>query len=45
MVGELRLADIFCVALLGEYQYLKLIQSCYLVFNVCFIYQCVYTSS
>jgi len=44
MVGDLPVADIFCVALLDEWQYLKLIESCCLKLNVCFIYQCVYTS-
>jgi len=45
MVGELRLADIFCLTLLDKKQNLKFIESCYLIFNVCFIYQSVYTSS
>jgi len=30
MLGELRVADIFCVAFLDELQYLKLMESCYL---------------
>jgi len=45
MVGKLRLSDIFCAAHLDEWHYLKLIGSCCLIINVCFIYQCVYTSS
>jgi len=32
-----------CVALLAEYQYFKLILSCHLIFDDCFIYHCVYT--
>jgi len=43
MVCELRLADIFCVALLDKQQYLKLTESRYLIFKVFFIYQSVYT--
>jgi len=43
VLGELSVADIFCVALLDELQYLKLIDSCCLIFNVCFIYQNVFT--
>jgi len=30
MVGKLRLADIFCVAFLAEYQYFKFIASCHI---------------
>jgi len=45
MLGKSRLADMFCATLLAEKQYLKLIASCRLMLNVCFIYQCVYTSS
>jgi len=35
----------YFVCLLDKEQYLKLTESCYLIFNVCFIYQSVYTSS
>jgi len=38
IVGKLQLVDMFCVALLAGYQYLKLIASCCLMFNVCFIF-------
>ena len=31
--------------ILAEQQYLKLITSCRLIFDVCFMYQCVYTNS
>jgi len=37
MVGRLRLADVYCAALLVESQYLKLIARCRLIFNVSFI--------
>jgi len=45
MAGKLRFTNMFCVALLTELQYLKLIASCRLIFNVSFIYQCIYTNS
>jgi len=45
MVGKLRLVDMFCVALTAEWQCLKLIASCRLIFKVCVIYQCAYTNS
>ena len=46
MVAKLRLAsrmpraNMFCEVLLAEWQYFKLIASCRLIFNICFIYQC-----
>ena len=40
MAGELRLVE-----LLNKLQYLNLTESCYLVFNYCLVYQCVYASS
>jgi len=45
IVNKLRRADMFCVALQVEQQYLKWIATCRLIFNFCFIYQCAYTSS
>ena len=46
VVGKLQLADFLSsVALLAEQQYLKLIVSYHLIFNVCFIYQHVYMNS
>jgi len=39
MVGVLRLDDMFCVALLADLQYLKLIARYRLIFNVCFLCQ------
>jgi len=45
MVDQLRLADMFCVALLAEEQYLKSIASCRLRFKFCFIYQRSFTYS
>jgi len=44
-MGKLRLADMFCVALLADKQYHRLIAICRLIFNVCFIYQHIYTNS
>jgi len=44
MVVKLPLA-MFCVALLAELQNFTLITSCGLIFNVCLIYQSVYTIS
>ena len=41
----MRLAGMFCVAPLAEYQCLKLLAICHFVFNVCFIYECLHTNS
>jgi len=45
MMGKLWLADMFFVVLLAKEQYLKLMASFRLIFNVCFIYQRIYTNS
>ena len=40
MLGKLRPADMFCAVFLAKYHYPKLIESCCLMFEACFIYKC-----